>query len=437
MGKLSAQQLVIFTSVYIAYTLYVFVRRSFSYTIPTLATEGKLDKKQLGLIVSSQSLAYTLSKLGCGILGDFVSPRLLLSAGLVCNGLTAIIFTGFDSVVVLSIWWFLNGVANGPGWISIARILKAWASPEQFGTVWSVVSTSMNLAGTVGPIVTTLLVTELGWRRCIQISGTTAIVVGVLCMAVVKDKPSSDSAHNQQNTKRKGGEEKSGADISRKELLFLPSFLGVCMCYLATAVVQYGVLQWSQLFIVQEKNQSVLTGSGFLSSVDIGGFVGSFIAGYLSDVMVSKNPLVPRPVIRKTLVLYFEILLGCVLYFFTVHVSEASSAITITVVGFLIGVGTYGPVAMFGVIAMETAPDKIAGTAHAISSTFSNFGLMLAGFPFSYTSSLLDWQKSFLLLVSVVIIMVTYLLLKLKTELSSFKSSSGKTLNIFNVLSSN
>ena len=37
------------------------------------------------------------------------------------------------------------------------------------------------------------------------VSGTTAIVVGVLCMAVVKDKPSSDSDHNQQNTKRKGG----------------------------------------------------------------------------------------------------------------------------------------------------------------------------------------------------------------------------------------
>ena len=48
MGKLSSQQFVIFTSVYIAYTLYVYVRRSFSYAIPTLATEGKLDKTQLG-----------------------------------------------------------------------------------------------------------------------------------------------------------------------------------------------------------------------------------------------------------------------------------------------------------------------------------------------------------------------------------------------------
>jgi hypothetical protein len=32
----------------------------------------------------------------------------------------------------------------------------------------------------------------------------------------------------------------------------------------------------------------LISGSGFLSSVDIGGFVGSFVAGYLSDYMVSK-----------------------------------------------------------------------------------------------------------------------------------------------------
>lgn len=105
-----------------------------------------------------------------------------------------------------------------------------------------------------------------------------------------------------------------------------------------------------------------------------------------------------------------------------------------TVVGFLIGVGTYGPIAMFGVMAMESAPDKIAGTAHAISSMFSNFGLLLAGFPLSYVSSLLDWQTSFRLLVTLVIVIVSYLLLKLKAELSSFKSASGKRCNVFTVV---
>ncbi|XP_055995779.1 glucose-6-phosphate exchanger SLC37A4-like isoform X1 [Ostrea edulis] len=434
MGRLSGPQLVTFTSVYVAYTLYVYVRRSFSYTIPILASEGTLDKKQLGVIVSSQSLAYTISKFCCGILGDIVSPRLLLSAGLVCSGITAIIFTGFDSVLLLSLWWFLNGLTHGAGWPSIAIILKAWTNPDQFGTVWSVVSTSMNLAGTVGPIVTTLLVTKLGWRYCIQIAGVLSITVGFLCLLIVKDKPGTNANKLKDMDNKKKEDKPAESNVSRKDLLFLPGFLGICMCYLVTALVLHGILQWSQLFMVHEKHQSVLTGSGFLSSVDIGGFVGSFVAGYLSDYMVSKNSSVSRPVIRKTLVLYFEILLGCVLYIFTIHISESSSNVIVTLVGFLIGVGIYGSISLFGVIAMETAPDKIAGTAHAISSIFSNMGLMLAGFPLSFISSLLDWQTTFLILVSTVTIVVTYLLLKLRTELSTFKSTSGKTLNLYNVL---
>lgn len=63
------------------------------------------------------------------------------------------------------------------------------------------------------------------------------------------------------------GDKEPEINISRKELLFLPGFLGNCCCYLVTALVQHGVLQWSQLFIVQEKHQSVLTGTYVLLSV--------------------------------------------------------------------------------------------------------------------------------------------------------------------------
>lgn len=65
---------------------------------------------------------------------------------------------------------------------------------------------------------------------------------------------------------------------------------------------------------------------------------------------------------------------------------------------------------------------------------YFSVGLLLAGFPLSYVSSLLDWQTSFLLLVTLVIVIVSYLLLKLKAELSSFKSASGKRCNVFTVV---
>lgn len=47
-----------------------------------------------GLITSSQSIAYAISKFVCGILADVVSPKALNSGGLILSGITAISFTG-------------------------------------------------------------------------------------------------------------------------------------------------------------------------------------------------------------------------------------------------------------------------------------------------------------------------------------------------------
>lgn len=41
-------------------------------------------------------------------------------------------------------------------------------------------------------------------------------------------------------------------------------------------------------------------------------------------------------------------------------------------IGFGLGLTIYGPVAIFGVVAMETAPNNLAGTAHAVAGLFAN-----------------------------------------------------------------
>ena len=40
-----------------------------------------------------------------------------------------------------------------------------------FGTVWSILSTSMNVAGTVGPLVTAFLISRIGWRESMGLAG--------------------------------------------------------------------------------------------------------------------------------------------------------------------------------------------------------------------------------------------------------------------------
>jgi len=46
--------------------------------------------------------------------------------------------------------------------------------------------------------------------------------------------------------------------------------------------------------------------------------------------------------------------------------------ILISLVGFIIGFGIYGPVSLYGVMAIEAAPTHLSGTSHAIASFACN-----------------------------------------------------------------
>ena len=52
-----------------------------------------------------------------------------------------------------------------------------WFRKDQFGRAWSVLSTSMNVAGTMGPLVTAFIITEAGWRTSLFIPGNHLITL--------------------------------------------------------------------------------------------------------------------------------------------------------------------------------------------------------------------------------------------------------------------
>jgi len=44
----------------------------------------------------------------------------------------------------------------------------------------------------------------------------------------------------------------------------------------------------------------------------------------------------------------------------------------ITIIGFVLGACLYGPIAIFGVVASESAPQHLSGTSHAIVALAAN-----------------------------------------------------------------
>ncbi|ESO95344.1 hypothetical protein LOTGIDRAFT_73040, partial [Lottia gigantea] len=379
----------LFLTLFTGYFLLYCVRKSFSFASPYIMEEEKLEKNQLGMVVSSQMLGYTISKFLSGVVVDSSSPSKMFSLSLFLTGFTALLFTLFNSVSLFSILWFLNGLSQGPSWPSCAILLKRWFPASQFGTWWSALSSASNLAGSVGPLLITTLIYYFGWRTALCIGGVMCIVISIYIFSSISDSPSKTS------NAKKSDDRTPPAKASKKLLLNIlkePVFVGVCINYLLISMIRGGCSDWGQLYLIQDKGHSLVTGFLFTSSQEMGGFIGSLSAGYFSDFLLKVRTWFLFSIIFPVF--------GC-LFMLLYYVTAASYQIMISVIGFGLGFGLYGVISLYGVTAMESAPVGLEGTAHSIASLSANVGVVISGYPLSLMAEYYSWYAVFQLLAVV------------------------------------
>nr|XP_008511644.1 PREDICTED: glucose-6-phosphate translocase isoform X4 [Equus przewalskii] len=330
---------VIFLAMFGGYSLYYFNRKTFSFVMPSVVEEIPLDKDDLGLITSSQSAAYAISKFVSGVLSDQMSARWLFSSGLLLVGLVNIVFSWSSTVPVFAALWFLNGLAQGLGWPPCGKVL------------------------------------------------------------------------------RKGKKGSLKEESTLRELLLSPYLWVLSTGYLVVFGVKTCCTDWGQFFLIQEKGQSALVGSSYMSALEVGGLIGSIAAGYLSDRAMAKagRSIYGNP--RHGLLLFMMAGMTVSMYLFRVTVTSDSPKdvafwtpalhplaeltgfteheLWILVLGAVFGFSSYGPIALFGVIANESAPPNLCGTSHAVVGLMANVGGFLAGLPFSTIAKHYSWSTAF------------------------------------------
>lgn len=83
-----------------------------------------------------------------------------------------------------------------------------WFEPSQFGTWWAILSCSMNLAGSSGPIIATVLAQTYSWRTILSVSGVSCVAFSTVCLLLIKNEPKDVGLPNIEAAakKSKGGE---------------------------------------------------------------------------------------------------------------------------------------------------------------------------------------------------------------------------------------
>ncbi|XP_069566540.1 glucose-6-phosphate exchanger SLC37A4a isoform X2 [Brachyistius frenatus] len=405
----------IFLAMFVGYTLYYFNRKTFSFVMPSLMQEVQMDKDDLGMITSSQSLAYAISKFISGVLSDRISARWLFSIGLFMVGGINVVFSWSSTVAVFSALWFLNGLGQGLGWPPCGRVLRKWFEPSQFGTWWAVLSCSMNLAGSLGPIIATVLAESYSWRAILSVSGMICMAVSFVCLLAIKNEPKDVGLPNIEAAAKKSKGGSSSNESTLSEFLLSPYLWLLSVSYLVVFGVKTACTDWGQLFLIQDKGQSTLMGSSYMSALEVGGLLGSLAAGYLSDKAVAKQGMRIYGNPRHFILICMMAGMFVSMYLFRVTVTPDSSKVTLTSqwteinrcgslmqhavwilsLGAAFGFSSYGPIALFGVIANESAPSNYCGTSHAIVALMANIGGFLSGLPFSTIAKHHGWEMAF------------------------------------------
>ncbi|NXN14357.1 G6PT1 protein, partial [Indicator maculatus] len=372
---------VIFSAMFVGYTLYYFNRKTFSFVMPSVMAEVPLGKDELGLITSSQSAAYALSKFVSGVLSDQMSARWLFSSGLLMVGLVNVVFSWSSTVTAFAGLWFLNGLAQGLGWPPCGKILRKWFEPSQFGTWWAILSTSMNLAGGLGPIVAALMSLHYNWRMTLFFSGFICVVVSFVCLVLIKNEPSDVGLPNIEQAAKKGKKGSTSDNSTLTELLLSPYLWVLSTGYLVVFGVKTCCTDWGQLFLIQERGQSVLVGSSYMSALEIGGLVGSIAAGYFSDRAVARVGLSSHGNPRHTLLLSMMAGMCLSMFLFRVTVTGESPKVSSAQVAVRCG--------------DSPLPARNARALPLDCLSFLTVGGFLAGLPFSTIAKHYSWATAF------------------------------------------
>ena len=417
-------------SMYFGYVCYYFTRKSLVFAQPLLMQQLHISKISLGLLGSSFYLTYGISKFLSGVISDKSNPRYFMAFGLIITGVLNLIFGLTSSMWLFALLWILNGFFQGWGWPPCARLLTHWYAKSERGMWWGIWNTSHNIGGALIPIIVALSATYWGWRYSMMIPGVAAILSGVLFLERLRDIPETLGLPDIETyTKQKKEnicntdpiqceilEEKNKKDrtdktshtkshhLPTKDILFKyvlnnPYLWTLSLIYILIYVIRTAINDWGNVYL-HDHGFSLISANSALSFFEIGGFFGSLVSGFASDLLFKSK--------RTPVIILFCI--GTLVALIIMSQLRSHIFIINSSCFFLIGFMIFGPHMLIGMAAAEHAHPDAAGTATGFLGLFGYIGAALSGYPLAALIQKSGWNTFFLSLIACAIFAILILL---------------------------
>jgi sugar phosphate permease len=268
-------------------------RSTLSIANHSVAQELGLSASDMGLLLSSFSLAYAFSQLPVGMLLDRFGARLMLGLGMFVWSLAQL---GGGLVSSLRQFIFarvLLGLGEAPQFPAGAKVISEWFAKHERGGPTGLFVASSTVAPMIAPPLLTALMLGFGWRSMFVIMGVLGIAVAIGWYAVYRNR--NDIALTQAETAYLAGGDademqQRGMSIAEWRSLFgHRTTWGMIFGFMGVIYMVWLYLTWLPAYLEHERHLSIAKAGWVVSIPYLFGTFGMVSTGYIADWLMRRG----------------------------------------------------------------------------------------------------------------------------------------------------
>jgi FSR family fosmidomycin resistance protein-like MFS transporter len=322
---------------------------------PAIVEEFGLSYAQLGMLRSASTFAAGFPQLFVGVLRRWVSGRILIGVGNLVNSIMNIAAALSRGVLAFLGFTVLGGIGSSPQHPVGASIVAATTEDSKKGRMLGLNQSVPSLAFAFTPLLAAYLLARLGWRSTLAVLSVPALLLAVVLIVFLRG-----SRVVEATTTYAVSWATLKASFQHRNVLAI-SLLRSAMAF------RMGVRTFLPLYFIDVLGFTSETSSILYAILLMGGVLGPFVWGQLSDTM-NRKPLIIGIMLASSLS-----------YFALNYVTQLwPLAALLFVIGFMVQTVIVQSVLSDSVAAQQL--DQIFGLYFTIGFTIASFSSIIFGY---------------------------------------------------------
>lgn len=364
----------VFWLTWFSYAALYLTRKNFSVIKSDLHALEGLSVATLSLVDTSFLVVYAVGQFYSGFLSDKFGPKMVMVIGLLGSAIISFI-TGYQNhgIVIVALFAF-NGLFQSTGWACNIKAIEPWFLHEQRGRIMAWWGTNQQVGGLLATAGAAFIAGLLGWRFAFFVPATVVFVIGIVLLLKLPKGPEHRCDHHMV---------KRGANYW--SICTQPFWVCLSVSYFGLKLIRYCLLFWLPFYFHKHLGLPTDIAAYVSISFEVGGIVGSFSIGWISDKYFAKQ--------RVRLILPLLLMTAGVFFCYQIVSPKALmiNCFFMMIIGFLV----FGPDSLISGACAQDIGKEHTGVAAGFINGMGSLGAIIQGSLVTYVSAHYGWSSLF------------------------------------------